>query len=563
MKKTIRVLMIQAHRDAAREEGYGVSPPIGFLSLAAYARQALPDLELRFRLVDSFFHSDETVRREMTMFSPDVVAISGITPAHRRMERLCAMAHRELPGVRVILGGPHPTSYPDLCLRYPGVHALVRGEGEIAFADYLEYVAGLRPLEQVRRLYYNRDGLAVQNPESPLIENLDDLPFPAVDLVDLSRYFSVTNDLNVMRPPPHRYWNIYSSRGCRYRCIFCHHLFGRQVRTMSVARLIEYVKIIVHEYGVRDIRFMDDLFNVSRRRVLDFCNALVREGVRARIHFCTGLRADILDEEQIRAMADAGVVYLGIAVESGSPRQQIAMKKYLNLNKVLEMASLSDRAGIFTTGFFMFGFPGETREEMELTIRVAEASAFHYAYFSVLQPYGGSEVSQVNPSVFDTMADFEGGLSGLRRNLAGIPEAEMRSVVQTAFRRFWTPRRILAFLARHPDLGEFGRGLVVPRTVAQMLKRTVGVLGLPVPVPARTTNWSPPYLPPDSVQHLAMAFGRTVARAAKAMHRPKMPPDLSLLQPVSRNHVAHPRGPAQEERGPAMGQSEGRGAVPL
>lgn len=553
--RPLRVLMLQAQPYESAKIGFAVSPPLGLLHLASYARQALKNSQIHFRLVDTYFHSDEYVSNEVLAFRPDVVGISGITLAHERIKALCSILSDLAPQQKIILGGPHTTSFPEVCLGYPGVHAIVRGEGEVAFTDYLEYVAGTRRLEEVRGILYRKNGEICANPAAPPILDMDSLPFPAFDLVELDRYFLSNNDLNVLMPAPHRYINLFSSRGCPYKCYFCHKMFGNRLRAMSIPRLLEHLRRVVEDLGVRNIRFMDDLFNCSRKRLLDFCEAVVRANLGVRIHFCTGLRADLLDEEQVQAMAEAGVVYLGVAIESASPRLQREMRKNLDVVKALEAAVHADKAGIFTTGFFMFGFPGETREEMELTIRVAESSAFHFAYFSLLQPYQGTGVSKIRGPWFTNLEDFEEGFSGTK-NCAGIPEEEMIAIVREAFRRFWTPRRFMAFLARHPNLGEFVRGLTVPRSLGHVARRVASVLHIYASKNATTSeDWEAPFTPPPALQNTAFLFGRFVSRVANMLYKSPEPLDEALLKRVSRQHVAEPCNSAPKKSAPTMDQS--------
>ena len=517
-REPMNVLLVQARPDGFHEGGQGTAPPLGLLSLAAHARSALPG-DVAFRVVDGYFLSDGEILAEARRMRPMVIAISGLTTAHDRIRRLAALL-AGMPGGEVIIGGPHATAYPEVCLGYPGVRGVVTGEGELPFTDYLEHRLGRRPIDEVRGLWRLVGGRRKGGAEVPRIMDLDELPAPALDLLDLDAYAMVPNDVATIALPPHRYLPLFTSRGCPFGCTYCHDIFGRRFRGRAPGLILDEVERLAGRYGVRDFHVYDDLFNGRKGRLLAFAEEAIRRDSGARFWFSNGLRADILDREQLEAMARAGVVYFGAAIESASPRIQKLTNKRMDVIRLLENVAIADEVGIFTTGFLMLGVPSETREEMDLTIRTAAASALHYAYFSVLNPYGGTEIGRAaaNAGADLSPENMPGGYSSSGANAAGIPEEEFRHILRQAYRRFWTPRRIIGFAARHPAPGALATGLGTPRTAKNMLRRVGSVLGVEEPVGV-DRPWRSPAALPGVAAALLNRLGVAGAVGARMFHR--------------------------------------------
>ena len=518
----VRVLLLQARSAGHHLEGQGAAPPLGLMSIAAMAREALPGC-CEFRLVDSYFHTDHEIERIQKSWRPRVVAISGITGGHRRMQSLASLAKR-VGGrdCRVLIGGPHASAYPEVCLEYDGVDAVAPGEGEIPFTDYIEYVAGARALRNVRGiLRHGRKG-PVRHEAAEAITDLDSLPWPAFDLMVPGHYEVVPNDLATIVLPPHRYMPLFTSRGCPFGCTFCHDIFGRRFRAESVTRVVDQVAHLSTRYDARDFHVYDDIFNGRKTRLLDFCRELQRRRLDVRIFFSNGLRADTLDREQLTAMRDAGVVYFGAAIETASARMQQRIKKRMDVEKLLENVAIADELGIFTTGFMMLGVPGETREDIEATIETARCSALHYAYFSVLNPYDGTEEGRLRREAGLDVSPEEmpEGYSALGMNAAGIPEEEFRSIIRTAYRAFWTPKRFVSFLARHPDPGGMAAALASPRTRSALLTRVGSVLGVENGKAEGDLPWTMAPTASPLLANTARAVGLAGKWLAAALHRP-------------------------------------------
>ena len=174
-------------------------------------------------------------------------------------------------------------------------------------------------------------GEVTVNPGSaPIVEDLDSLPMPAYDLIDLPRYWHVQSIAPI---PRRRYVSMVTSRGCPYGCMWCHNIFGRGFRAHSPERVVEEISEYTKRYTINDIEFLDDCFNLKRKRVIDVADLLRKKDIRIKIAFPNGVRADLFDEETMDALAESGMYFCSFALESASPRIQKLTRKNMNLEK--------------------------------------------------------------------------------------------------------------------------------------------------------------------------------------------------------------------------------------
>ena len=247
---------------------------------------------------------------------------------------------------------------------------------------------------------------------------------------------------------------MFSSRACPWRCTYCHNSYGKKFRERSGENVLAEMELLVTKYGVREFVFMDDIFNLRAERAKTIARGIIDRGWKIRLTFPNGFRGDILDEELVLLLKEAGMYRCMVAVESASPRIQQVMKKRLKIDKVGKIVDFIAEQGVMVHGAFMLGFPGETEEEMRATIDWAAKSSFHTAAFFRVIPFKGTELfEEVEHAGFELPSDwsaYEPYQSDI--NLSEVPEEKILHLRKTAYRRFYlNPKRLLRIFRLIPN----------------------------------------------------------------------------------------------------------------
>jgi radical SAM superfamily enzyme YgiQ (UPF0313 family) len=377
--------------------------PLGLLYLASAQRQFgrtkcdylffdfnLPP-DIPFTLDAVFAAYAEQLRN----FQPDIVALGCLTQRQNSyLERAVAAARAHAdevaPNLRIIVGGASATAEPERFLA-AGADAVGLGEGEMTFVDFVEAVAAGDPLDKVAGLALapKRSGRALpvlsgdrsilRTADRPLVADLDTLPMPAWDLIDMKGYIRRNKGI---------FSAMLTERGCPYACVYCDH--NRKFRAHSAKRVVDEMEILSRQYGARRLDIIDEIFNCRKDRVLAIRDEKKRRGLNVQLQDFDGLRADILDEETVDALREMGFVAFSVAIESASRRVQKLIKKNLNIEKTMNAIGWATERGIFVNAFFMVGFPTETPEEVAETLRLARDCASHQSTISKVEAYPGT-----------------------------------------------------------------------------------------------------------------------------------------------------------------------------
>lgn len=438
-----RVLLVKASN--VNFDG-SVVPPLGLLYLAAVLRSR-GEHDVRILDLRLFCDWRRALRGLLDEFDPHVVGFSAISMEYRNCREAIRVARERRPDQPVLVGGPHASALPERTLRETAADAVVVGEGEEVVAPLVEALSsGSRPspLDGV----VTRDDCG-RTPTPAPRPDLDALPLPAWDLVDLAPYH---RRQSMSAVGPYRYAVISTSRGCPFDCAYCHDLHGKRLRTRSVEAVAEELDAIQRLLGRGFVEVLDDSFNVKRdhaRRVLEL---FARTDGRLRPVFGNGLRADRLDDDLLDLFRRCRCPEVSIAIESASPRIQEAFGKNLDLDAARRAVRGAARRGLYSVGFFMLGFPGETREEMQQTIRFALDEPITQALFNFVQPLPGTRLAPLASPVWQkddpwTRESFYRSTI----NLSAVSDRELQRTYRRAYRSFYTrPGKVAGILARHP-----------------------------------------------------------------------------------------------------------------
>ncbi len=443
-------------------EVYTSTPPLGILSLAAYFRQhgsheiAIFDGRAQGATIDQLVGrvADE---------KPDVVGISLFAMERIEGHEAAHEIKKAFPGIPIICGGAYPTTEVEETLQNPSIDFAVVGEGEISGLALLKALEDESLPESIPGVAWRNQGKIIEPEKQPFIENLDQLPQPAWDMVDLDQYF-----YNKHKPAPMNLYQkdkrsapIICSRGCPYHCVYCHNLFGKRVRRHSIDYIVEQIAYLHEHKGVEEIEIVDDIFNIDVEWTKSFTNAVIERKLKLNFSFPNGLRADRMTEEIVDALVDIGTYRIVYAIESGSPRVQKAIRKNVNLEKARKYLNYTTKKGVSVGSFFILGFLDETEEEMRQTIDFACTTKISTASFFILTPFPGTETYQqaLERNIQVDKANYT-HYYAVSANLSKVPDDKVVRLRTQAYARFYlNPFRLARLFRTTPIPRYFWRTL--------------------------------------------------------------------------------------------------------
>jgi radical SAM superfamily enzyme YgiQ (UPF0313 family) len=352
-----------------------VSITLSLAMLAGLCRRHERDV----RIVDLNLEAnwEEAYGRALSEWQPDTVGITFATPTAPIAARIARWT-KDAGDITVIGGGPHATALPLETLRSGPFDAVAVGEGETAF----EHALQTKRFEETAGWATPR---TVVPTTAALIDNLDSLPFAAVDLFDSERY---VYPKRACRQNP--VCLLETCRGCYARCTFCNkNIFGYKLRKKSADRVVDEMQFIL-DAGYREIHFADDLFTADTRHAEAVCRRILERGLRFPWVPRSGLRVDRVTPQLMEVMAAAGCYHIPFGIESGSQEILDRIQKGITLQQVRDAVRYAKEAGMETTGYFMVGIPGDTAETMRQTLEFASSLNLDYFKVGVCIPLPGT-----------------------------------------------------------------------------------------------------------------------------------------------------------------------------
>ena len=343
--------------------------------------------------------SNETIAQRLSDWNPNVVIIeipfSGWSITAFEVASIVKKVNID---ITVILFGLHPSSRPEDCLKNRAVDFVVIGEPEVTISELIEALEKKKTdYEEINGLGFKKDGKTVLTSKRSYIENLDALPRPARHLLPMKVYTQAVKQ-NPLRGEINKpYTIVITSRGCPYNCVFCTHniVWGKKWRPRSPKNVVDEVEHVIKTYGIKQIDFADDNMTFDVQRMEQICDLIIEKGLRFEWFTPNGIRADTLNEVLLLKMKKSGCKKIRVAPESGVQRvvNKIANKN-LDLKKVEEAIVTAKKVGIKVGVFFVMGLIGETKADIEETIRYAyklRSLGAESFVFSIAMPLYGTK----------------------------------------------------------------------------------------------------------------------------------------------------------------------------
>ena len=422
-RKIERIMLVYPQTRGGRGQRFVMMQPLGISYLAAVLRDRyevrLLDASIlgvdQVRLDPPEFEirglAPEEVQKRIEAYDPDVLGVSCVfSPQYPLVQETIRRAKRANPDLITVTGGTHPSFLAEGVLQEtPELDFVVIGEAEESFPQLLEAIEKGGGYDEIDGLAW-RDGDEIRRqPKKKFIKDLDSLPFPARDLLDMKLYeracitHGVFQDQNMAA-------SICSSRGCPRGCLYCSScvFWGHKFRPRTPENVLDEIEELVTRYGVDEIQFEDDNLTLRPERAKKIFRGMIERGFTLKFSLPNGVALNTIDDEMVRLMREAGCYEVYLPFESGNERvlKKVMNKRWANIEKSLEAGELFRRYGIRTMAYFMMGLPGETLQEMEDTYRLAVKSKVFMPIIFVAQPLPGSKMTTLLQENGDLPRDY-------------------------------------------------------------------------------------------------------------------------------------------------------------
>jgi anaerobic magnesium-protoporphyrin IX monomethyl ester cyclase len=430
----MKICLISPPYNSAVKSVVGVSsPPLGLAYIASVLRQSH-----EVKIIDSNIlnYTIGDVEEELRSFNPDVVGITSVTPSIYEAYKVAETAKKVREDCKVVLGGPHATFMPRQTMEEcEYIDIIVRGEGEETTSELIENIEKGAPLNEVKGITFREKNKIIDTEPRPFIKNIDDIPFPSRDLLPMQLY-----KFNGVK-----YTTMLTSRGCPFKCSFCSssRLFGGYWRGRSPENVLEEMKIVYEEYGIRNIEFMDDTFTLNQERAEKICDEIIKQGWD--ISWGASSRVDTLSKKLVEKMKKAGCWIIFLGIESGSQKILDAIGKRITLEQVKKAVKILKDAGIQVLGSFIIGFVQDTKETIKETIKFAKSLNLNYAEFSILTPYPGTPIFDYAKKHGVLLTEDWSKYTAIEPivKIEGVSEKEIKALFQKAYITFYLRPRIV------------------------------------------------------------------------------------------------------------------------
>jgi len=377
--------------------------PLGLGYIAAVLQKEGHDVEVID--INAYRFSRDEIENKIKKADYDVIGIGGIITTYRYIKWLIQVLKKFHPDKKIIIGGSVGSSIPNIMLEENAADIVCIGEGEETIKELIKVLEDGAELSKVKGIWHKDDqGKIYQNENRPTIKELDRIPLPAWDLFPMEVYLR-----NPIGAPNRNKWidgaiideatplsmNLYTSRGCLYQCIYCYHDFmGQGYRQRPPEDVVREIEILYERYNITYFHFIDDELVTKKEFIYKFCKMLkgFSNRIGQRITWgCTG-RVNLMTEDLIATMADAGCISIGYGIESGSQRMLDFIKKRVNVEQAKKAIRLTEKYLGWADSSFMIGYPGETRDTIKETVDFCKELELVPEVIFFLTAYPGTEL---------------------------------------------------------------------------------------------------------------------------------------------------------------------------
>jgi anaerobic magnesium-protoporphyrin IX monomethyl ester cyclase len=390
----MKALFIEPPKDVWFVMGEYLPPPYGIIQLAAYLERKVNNVEIKVLDCNAQQLDWKDMEQQIKYFNPDVVACSALATCNTYVVlRTLEIAKRVNPNVVTVAGGQHFTATAQESLEaYPEIDVIVRGEGEITFADLVNKVANGSSFSTIQGISFRHNGEITHNLSRPLIQDLDDLPYPGYHFVKDVVHKYHFRAMSGQKMP---YVLIEGSRGCPHRCTFCSQwCFWQGVwRKKSPQRIADEIDYCFHNFGSRFVWLTDDNFGVGQR-ARELANEIIQKGIADDLMWFTQARCDdiIRHQDTLPTLRKSGLRWVLLGIENSRQLTLDSFKKKITPEDAKQAVKLLQQHDIFAQAMFIIGERDDTAESIrESRVFINELDP-DFVIYAILTPFPGTEL---------------------------------------------------------------------------------------------------------------------------------------------------------------------------
>jgi anaerobic magnesium-protoporphyrin IX monomethyl ester cyclase len=427
-------------------------PPLGL----SYVAASLEKASFKVEMLDNYMLNKpiEEVEQLLERLNPEIVGITCGSATYRQCVETSRAVKDTLPSCKVVVGGWHASYLPDSLLQHSEIDYVVVGEGERAMVELATHITRKKSdaaLATIAGVAYQRNGTFVKNAPR-FINNMDEIPFPARHLLPMHLY---DRTIEFLDAKPADVMSI--ARGCPFSCAFCEtkKLWGNTCRRFSPRRVIDEINYMIGKFNTKGIYFINDNFTLKKKESAEFCDLMIKNALD--IEWACDTRADLVSRELLSKMSKAGCKVIWFGVESGSPRILESINRNLTLEQIEKAVKLSKENRIKVSCSFMLGFPDETIDDLNATLKFAKKLDPDWCQFNILVAAPDSVLYEemLRRNIYDRLDDYL--LSVKTKDFDYNSLLEMQRRFLREFHR--SPKRILRRVKREGPFNFINRRL--------------------------------------------------------------------------------------------------------
>ena len=364
-------------------------PPLGLCYLSSLMKACGHIV----KIVD--FEAEDEERNEIIdsiiSCAPEVIGITAATTVFHHAKEIAEEIKKRL-SIPIVIGGPHVTLVREKAMRDGGYFDYgIYGEGEETFRELITVLESSGSVDTIKGIMYRKNGEIIVNEPRPYLDDLDALPFPDFESLQLNKYCCHIPQKGVVPFLP-----VATSRGCPFLCIYCSapSIFGKKVRFRSVNNVLDEFEYIVKDLKIFHLAFVDETLCLNRRRLVDLCRGIIERGLELTMEGWT--RPNTVDEEVLGLMKKAGFVQLSFGIESGDAEILKIIRCDVKKEDVQKAFTMAKRVGLETKGFVMIGHPYETKQTASNTLKfIRNLKDCDQIYINITTPYPGTKLHEM------------------------------------------------------------------------------------------------------------------------------------------------------------------------